>query len=92
MPNDYELSQAVLNGWMSESGLDVTRAATEAKDYKHYGLSSYVLLAACKATEQAREYDSRGLFTTALLKVLRGVDRSSLTYKDLISKIEDIEK
>ena len=38
--------------------------------FAHSGLSSHVFLAACGAAEHAKEFDAKGLFTTALLSAL----------------------
>ncbi|KZP29219.1 hypothetical protein FIBSPDRAFT_727545, partial [Athelia psychrophila] len=58
------------------------------------GMDSHVLLAACGAKEIADEHGSpsRGLFTTALLKLLQeeGVDK--LIYTDVMKRIDAIPK
>ncbi|KAF9529617.1 caspase domain-containing protein [Crepidotus variabilis] len=51
-------------------------------------LSTHTLLAACSAHEQAREFNGRGQFTTALLRLLESVDLSQLTYADVIDQVK----
>ncbi|KAF9529620.1 caspase domain-containing protein [Crepidotus variabilis] len=51
-------------------------------------LTTHTLLAACSSSEQAREYEGRGQFTTALLQLLDSVDLSQLTYADIIDQIQ----
>ncbi|KAG6906654.1 hypothetical protein DXG01_012740 [Tephrocybe rancida] len=52
--------------------------------------SSHVLLAACKQGQLAMERQGRGVFTSALLKLLKlqGVDK--LTYADVITQMPDL--
>jgi hypothetical protein len=50
-------------------------------------LTSHVLLAACSATESAKESNERGIFTTALLATLSDVDPDKVTYADLIQRL-----
>lgn len=52
------------------------RASVFAKGFEKTGLLSHVLLAACKAEQKAKEDHGHGVFTSALLNLLRekGVD------------------
>ena len=63
------------------------RALDVVSGFAKYGLSSHVLLAACREGEKAREENRRGKFTGALLHVLRQVETHKLTYKDLMQRI-----
>ena len=53
---------------------------------------SQVLLTACAAGKNAYEDHERreGRFTAALLRVLKGADRSKITYKQLMRRLEDL--
>ncbi|KAF8170849.1 caspase domain-containing protein [Mycena galopus ATCC 62051] len=84
LPTGYTIPLEVLNEGAA------TRAGSIAPAYQTAGLRSHVLLAACMQGQQARERQGHGLFTSALLSVLRkeGVDR--LTYKDVITRIGDL--
>ncbi|KAK0452948.1 caspase domain-containing protein [Desarmillaria tabescens] len=66
------------------------RASVVTKGFEKSGLSSHVLLSACKAEQSAWEKGQRGAFTSALLSLLRtnGVDK--LTYKDVITNMHDL--
>jgi hypothetical protein len=44
-------------------------------------------LAACDEEEIAKEEQSRGLFTVALLETLKAVGSHKLTYRDLMQRI-----
>jgi hypothetical protein len=46
-----------------------------------------VFLAACGAAERAKEFDAKGLFTTALLSALVACGTDMITYKDLLQRI-----
>jgi hypothetical protein len=54
------------------------------------GLRSHVLLAACRAEEQAWEENKRGVFTKAFLQTLRSVELDKLTYKDVLFRMPEI--
>lgn len=54
------------------------------------GLSSHVLLAACRSDEVAGEERGRGLFSQALLETLRAVGAEKLTYVDLRRRLPDL--
>ncbi|KAG7440929.1 uncharacterized protein BT62DRAFT_997422 [Guyanagaster necrorhizus] len=66
------------------------RAGVVAKGFEKSGLSSHMLLSACKAGQAAMEKLGRGAFTSALLILLQdnGVDK--LTYKDVITNLPDL--
>lgn len=72
----------------------VTGFRGEASGSLYKGVESHVLLAACAANETAMEDGSpkRGLFTSALIALLRkdGVDK--LTYADVLKRMETIPK
>lgn len=57
--------------------------------FSGFARQSYILLAACSANEKAWEDDQqRGVFTTALLKLLRSHDVQNLTYASLCHRLE----
>ncbi|KAK0452944.1 uncharacterized protein EV420DRAFT_1481938 [Desarmillaria tabescens] len=66
------------------------QASVAGEGFRKTGLSSHMLLSACKADQMARETAGSGIFTSALLNLLEksGVDR--LTYKDIIAKLPDL--
>jgi hypothetical protein len=68
------------------------RAGHIAQGYERHGLASHVLLAGCKADETAKEFNQRGNFTGALLKLLRNRDvrLDAITYRQVIDKLDDI--
>ena len=75
------LDGAIWNRLPEDRALDVVSG------FAKYGLSSHILLAACRESEKAHEENHRGLFTGALLHVLREVETHKLTYKDLMQRI-----
>ena len=69
--------------------LDRDISATEVSNgFTHSGLRSHVFLAACGAAEHAKEFDAKGLFTTALISALVAWGTGMVTYKDLLQLIQ----
>ena len=60
-----------------------SRATKVSNGFSHSGLSSHIFLAACGAAEHAKEFDAKGLFTTALLNALVVWGTEIVTYEDL---------
>ncbi|KAK0486539.1 caspase domain-containing protein [Armillaria novae-zelandiae] len=85
LPETYTVSQDLLHDIEPDA-----RASLVAKGFEKSGLLSHVLLSACQAEQTAMEKHGRGVFTSALLGLLRerGVDK--LTYKDLITDLPDL--
>ncbi|PBK66463.1 hypothetical protein ARMSODRAFT_1021270 [Armillaria solidipes] len=85
LPETYTVAQDLLHGIEPDA-----RASVVAKGFEKTGLLSHVLLSACKHGQEAGERDGRGVFTSALLSLLRekGVDK--LTYKDVITSLPDL--
>ena len=52
--------------------------------FLHHSMRSHILLAACGAKEHAYEAQGKGVFTTALLKLLYEDDAHTLTYTNLL--------
>jgi len=52
------------------------------------GLRSHVLLSACSSSGQAWESNGRGVFTVALLNLLRVVVTDSLRYCDILVRLD----
>ncbi|KAK0187315.1 caspase domain-containing protein [Armillaria mellea] len=89
LPNRY----AIPNDLFPPDIAPNTRADSVAEGFQTAGLSSHVLLAACKAGEVARENSEggskRGEFTLGLLKLLRekGI---KLTYEEIIHNLQNL--
>jgi hypothetical protein len=58
-----------------------------APGFLYGGLRSHILLAACGAKEKAKEEQGQGVFTKALLEILRTVSADTVTYTDLLRRI-----
>lgn len=69
-----------------------TRGARVAARFRHHGLRSHVLLAACAQDEEAKEENTSGDFTRVLLKALTGVPTTEITYEDLMQRMEKLTK
>ncbi|KAK0440562.1 hypothetical protein EV421DRAFT_1815745 [Armillaria borealis] len=85
LPQTYTVAQDLLHDIEPDA-----RASVVAKGFEKTGLLSHVLLSACKHGQEAGERGGRGVFTSALLSLLRekGVDK--LTYKDVITNLPDL--
>jgi hypothetical protein len=68
-----------------------TRGARVLNKFRHHGLRSHVLLAACAPDEPALEHKTSGAFTGALLKALHGVNTAELTYEGLIERMDKLK-
>jgi hypothetical protein len=62
--------------------------SSRATRVSNSSVSSHVILAACGAAEHAKEFDSKGLFTTALLSALVAWGTHTVTYEDLLRLIQ----
>ena len=84
LPEAYTVAQDLLHD------IADARASAVATGFEKSGLLSHVLLSACQAEQTAKEKHGRGVFTSALLSLLRekGVDK--LTYKDVIIDLPDL--
>ncbi|KAG6809065.1 hypothetical protein H0H92_001741 [Tricholoma furcatifolium] len=80
LPASYTIPEHV---WMSEFPESSGQRA-RCRPSKDTGLSTHVLLAACKQGQCAVENNGRGAFTVALISILqqKGIE---LTYKDIIA-------
>ncbi|KAK0234488.1 hypothetical protein EDD85DRAFT_774432 [Armillaria nabsnona] len=85
LPETYAVAQNLLRDIEPDS-----RASDVAKGFDKTGLLSHVLLAACKHGQEAGERDGRGVFTSALLSLLREKGIDKLTYKDVITSLPDL--
>jgi hypothetical protein len=63
---------------------DVQSGVAIGHSFLHQGMRSHILLAACGAKERAYEAQGKGVFTTALLKLLYEDDAQTLTYANLL--------
>ncbi|KIM78109.1 hypothetical protein PILCRDRAFT_603746 [Piloderma croceum F 1598] len=72
----------------SDSG--ASRATEIAPGFARTGLRSHVLLAACSSTETAKETGGRGVFTKALLTLLRRHGVEKLRYSDVLQRMDAI--
>ncbi|KAJ2925983.1 hypothetical protein H1R20_g11114, partial [Candolleomyces eurysporus] len=68
-----------------------TRGTRVPDKFRHHGLRSHVLLAACAPHEQAHESGSSGAFTKTLLGALNGANTTELTYEGLIERMESLK-
>ena len=66
------------------------RSMHALEKYANGALRSHILLSACGSGERAMEQKRRGLFTTALLKILKDEGVETLTYTELIYKMPDM--
>ena len=69
-----------------------SRATEIAPGFARTGLRSHVLLAACGAMETARETGGRGVFTKALLTLLRRDGVEKLRYSDVLKRMDAIPR
>ncbi|KAF9474959.1 hypothetical protein BDN70DRAFT_884283 [Pholiota conissans] len=60
----------------------VRSVATSSK-YSHRGLGSHILLSACETSEEAKEDNRHGRFSTALLGLLKEVPADTLRYSEI---------
>ena len=65
-----------------------SRAIDVSNGFAHGDLKSHVFLSACGTAEHAKEFDAKGLFTTALLNALVAWGTDIVTYKDLLQLIQ----
>ena len=75
----------------SEIISDLPRGMVKVPGFQGQDLESHVCLAACSASQKAKEdrkvFPPRGFFTKALTAVLRDSEISELTYLSFINKI-----
>lgn len=64
-----------------------SRGMATAPGFQKSGLLSHVLLSACGAEENAKEFQGRGYFTKSLLDTLEVVGADKVTYAELIRRI-----
>jgi hypothetical protein len=82
LPSDYLLEEDLCT--------DGDRDIVDAMGRENSGLSSHVLFAAASSGEKAREMDERGVFTKALLTLLRTESLAKLTYLDVVQRLVDL--
>ncbi|KAK0214570.1 hypothetical protein IW262DRAFT_1300651 [Armillaria fumosa] len=87
LPKTYTIAEDLLCNIESDP-----HASAVANGFGKAGLLSYVLLAACKQGQEAREEYGHGTFTKALLDLLqeKGIDK--LTYKDIVANLHSLPK
>ncbi|KAH6901389.1 caspase domain-containing protein [Coprinopsis sp. MPI-PUGE-AT-0042] len=66
----------------------LTRGAHILPKFRHHGIESHILLAACKPGELAHEFQGQGQFTAALLLALKTLDIGSITYSELVRQFK----
>jgi hypothetical protein len=69
-----------------------TRSTAVPEPFQYTGLASHVLLAACDAKEKALEEGGRGVFTVALLEVIKQIGFQNLTYAESIRRLPRLRK
>ncbi|KAK0234519.1 caspase domain-containing protein [Armillaria nabsnona] len=84
LPETYTVAQDLLHD------IADARASVVAKGFEKSGLLSHVLLSACRAEQTAMEENRRGVFTSALLGLLREMGVDKLTYRDVITNLPDL--
>lgn len=71
------------------------RGLVHSSGFANAGINSHVLLAACSATEPAREDKdgdiTRGRFTAALLELFRNTSPDQITYSEVLGRIRRID-
>ncbi|KAK0440552.1 caspase domain-containing protein [Armillaria borealis] len=85
LPESYTIAQDLLYDIEPDA-----RASVVAKGFETKGMFSHVLLSACQAEQTAKEKHGRGVFTSALLSLLREMGVDKLTYKDVITNLPDL--
>ncbi len=85
LPETYTVTQDLLHDIEPDA-----RASLVAKGFETTGLLSHVLLSACKHGQEAGERDGHGIFTSALLSLLRESQVDKLTYRDMITNLPDL--
>ncbi|THU94293.1 hypothetical protein K435DRAFT_900628 [Dendrothele bispora CBS 962.96] len=84
LPPHYTIPSSTLSSnFLSES----SRASSIAKGSENFGLLSHVLLSACLPEQEAKETQGSGVFTSALLTLLREYGVDKLTYKEVIAHL-----
>ncbi len=81
LPEAYTVAQDLLHD------IADARASVVATGFEKTGLLSHVLLSACQAEQTAKEKHGRGVFTSALLGLLREMGVDKLTYRDAIANL-----
>ncbi|KAI0312608.1 hypothetical protein OF83DRAFT_1145252 [Amylostereum chailletii] len=81
---DIDISRGLLR---SELNSD---AHADSKQISRVRAPSHVLLTACRGSEVAVEERGRGRFTRALLEVLRSIETTNVTYKEVIMRLPDL--
>lgn len=66
------------------------RSAAIPKQFQHAGLRSHILIAACSSTETSREANGHGLFSSALLRLLRTWSPDKLKYSEILKHMDVI--
>ncbi|KIK68737.1 hypothetical protein GYMLUDRAFT_36230 [Collybiopsis luxurians FD-317 M1] len=91
LPDDYEILDTV-DQELLRILPDQQRKVIIAKDFEKSGSASHVLLAGCSSKQTSKEdpVGHRGYFTQALMKLLRASDLNTITYKDAISRMDDL--
>ncbi|PBK98365.1 hypothetical protein ARMGADRAFT_1008792 [Armillaria gallica] len=84
LPETYTVAQDLLHD------IADARASVVANGFEKSGLLSHVLLSACRAEQTAKEKHGRGVFTSALLRLLREIGVDKLTYRDVITNLPDL--
>ncbi|KAK0502202.1 caspase domain-containing protein [Armillaria luteobubalina] len=87
LPETYTIAGDLLHGVEPNS-----RTCNVAKGFEKAASLSHVLLAACQKGQEAREGDGHGVFTEALLALLREKGFDKLTYEDVVFELRTLDK
>ncbi|KIK61890.1 hypothetical protein GYMLUDRAFT_260464 [Collybiopsis luxurians FD-317 M1] len=89
LPKDYEILDTVDQELLRDLP-DQQRKVIISKEFEKSGAASHVLLAGCASHQTSKEILGRGRFTVALMSLLRKSDINTMTYQDVISRVDDL--
>ena len=93
LEREYDLEEHTIPANLDDdllSNVALGRAAGVLAGFSHAGSRSHVLLSACREREKAGEDRDGGLFTRALLEVLRTAPFDRTTYRELVDLLPTI--
>ncbi|KAH6901435.1 hypothetical protein BKA70DRAFT_688362 [Coprinopsis sp. MPI-PUGE-AT-0042] len=87
-PMPADLDEELFSG----KGFSPKGSAPILPKFRHHGIESHVVLAACKPEEMAFESYGKGAFTSELLRALNSLDIGSITYSELIRHMRPLAR
>jgi hypothetical protein len=91
LPEDYKVLSTVYEELLATVP-DDQREAVISKKFERVGPASHVLLAACSSQGTAKELNGRGNFTSALMRLIRSSDINTMTYRQIIAGLDDLDE